>query len=322
MKIAFIDKNPNASSAQFGVHKDSKFFNNTNQYLLYDVADFNPDVVFINKGNKFRSEDLMSLMQDRFSVYFYGDYRGTEIPYYAKKLAEIANLFLPTWYNEKIFKNLNQKNIRVVHQGTDVNTFRPLPDIEKKYTVAFVANYFDEETRYRMSEGEFGYRKDLSEVLPESELRLEVAIKLVEKYGKEFVIAGTGWEKYLQNKCTLLGKTNHEETNLVYNQSLCSIGISHYLNVDYMTSNRLFQAMASGTPHIAWHSPKVDELFDDSYLETDSVVQLLSLVGHFVKYPIEALSYGVSQRNCILERHTLEKAWDRILKIIELYYGK
>lgn len=323
MKIAFIDKNPNASTAQFSVHKESMFFNNSTPNLVSAVSAYDPDVVFINKGNKFRGEDLQDIMKDRFSVYFYGDYRGSEIPYYARNLAEIANLFLPTWYNEDVFKILNQKNIEVVHQGTDVNIFKPLLDVEKKYVVAFVANYFDEETRYRISEGEFGYRKDLSEILPESDLRLMIALALAEKYGKDFVVAGTGWEKHLDGKCTLLGKTNHEETNLVYNQSICSIGVSHYLNVDYMTSNRLFQAMASGTPHIAWYSPKVAELFDDSYIDVKDIFELKNVITTFVLSGNFDRKFGNSQRNCILERHTLEKAWERILKIIEkYYYGK
>lgn len=321
MKIAFIDKNPNASTAQFGVHEESKFFNNTTPNLVKAVSAYNPDVVFINKGNKFRSEDLLSIMKDRFSVYFYGDYRGDEIPYYARNLAETANLFLPTWYNEELFKNLKQDNIEVVHQGTDTNIFKPLPDIEKKYAVCFVANYYDEETRYRISEGEFGYRKDLSEILPESDLRLEIADTLAEKYGKDFALAGVGWPESLKAKCTYLGKTNHVQTNLVYNESLCSVGVSHYLNVEYMTSNRLFQAMASGTPHIAWYSPKVEELFDeDSYLDAKNIHELLLIVEALIAHPSTAKSMGEDQRNCILERHTIERAWDRILKVIEKYY--
>ena len=52
-KLAIIDKNPQAHLTQWKAAPDPKKFFHRDGTLVTDINSYNPDIIFINKGNTF-----------------------------------------------------------------------------------------------------------------------------------------------------------------------------------------------------------------------------------------------------------------------------
>ena len=107
------------------------------------------------------------------------------------------------------------------------------------------------------------------------------------------------------------------EYNQMINQSRITVGMSHFNNVDYYTSNRLYQCMATGVPHIAWHAPRIAEYFNAGYLEVDSYEQMEKVLDLFLSSKFWRHTVGRAQYRETLKDHTLACAWDRMKAIIK-----
>ena len=53
LKLAIIDKNPNAHFTQWRAAPDPKRFFHRDSTLIQDIKNYNPDVIFINKAASF-----------------------------------------------------------------------------------------------------------------------------------------------------------------------------------------------------------------------------------------------------------------------------
>lgn len=328
MKIAFIDKNKNADKGQFRVCNKEKAFFSIESDLVKEVNAFNPSVIFISKGDKFSIKQLKKVTKGRISAFFYGDYRGDQLPTYARELALHCNIVFFTWWNRKIYDDLNtngQKFIFRIQQGTDENIFKPIKELHKDtpdFAVTFAGAYIPESSRRILMEKEFGNSNHLfDDVLPLAEFRKELMIKLMEIYGKRFCLVGPGWEKDVFTNATLYPKRySWNALNTFYNRSACSFGINHYTDVPYYTSNRLYQGMAAGVPHISWRCPKLEEIIPNNALaEVSSIEELLSAIKVFNENKQVRDRKARIQRETVLQNFTLEHAWGRMEEIIKGY---
>jgi len=293
-KLAIIDKNSKANFSQWqAAIEPKKFFHNDNN-LVSDMKKYNPDIIFINKGNVF--SNIPQAIKEFKSVYFYGDFYRP-IPQYVIEYSKIVDAVIFTnkdkelWINIK--NNANQKNIYFVSMGTDIEIFKPLENVEKKYDIIFPGNYFGKN-------------------FCGSDIRLNL-VKHLKDINYNFQVIGDGWPKEIN----AISRQGHHDLNLSINQAKITVGMSHFIDIPYYTSNRLYQCMATGVPHITWYSPGVRSLFKKSYLDVNSYQQLDNMIYGLIKNKVKRNFFGLSQRYEIKNHHTIFDFWQQIENILQ-----
>lgn len=297
MKIAIIDKNPKAHLTQWRAAPEPKKYFYKDASLEQDIKKYSPDAIFINKANTFTR--IPAAVKGYKSFYFYGDFYKP-IPEYVKQYAKICTAAIFTNKDKSLWneiKKSGQKNIYFVSQGVDPNVFYPL-GFKKKYDILFAANYFG--------------RKFCG-----SDIRLEFARFLKKEFGKKFQIIGDGWPADLD----AMPRQGAIELNKTINQSKLTVGMSHFIDVPFYTSNRIYQSMATGVPHIAWHSPQVRSIFNQGYIQVKRYSDLKMLLETLLEDTTMRLKIGIRQHAEIINHHTIFHTWVKIQKIMERYCG-
>jgi spore maturation protein CgeB len=294
MKIAIIDKNPNAHLTQWrAAGKFAKYFT-IKPSLKNEIEKYNPDIVFINKG--YDTQLIAPAIKSYKSIYFYGDFYRP-IPNYVRDFARICNAVVLTnkdpviWYDIK--KNCGQKNIHFVSQGADPEIFNHIPNTQKTIDILFPANY-------------------IGNNFCGSERRLKF-VRFLQKQFEGFAVIGSGWPKDI--RC--LSRKGGPALNEIINQSKITVGMNHFINVPFYTSNRIYQCMATGTPHIAWYSAKVNKLFKRGYIEVKNYSEFTRAIKKLLDHPAMRIDIGTDQFCEIINHHTIFHTWSKIEKIME-----
>ena len=285
LKFALIDKNP---KTQFAIGHNAPVFTNLNS-LKDDIAAYNPDWVFISI--KTGMDQIREAIKNTKAAYIYADYRK-QLPRHTIQLSQMSDRTREQC-NTYGWKAL--KNPHVVSRATSINQFRPLPDIEPIYDVVFAGNNFGGEPR----------------------------MKVIEFLHKNFnlYIAGAGWQK----KFNQLGRKtkNYEELNTILNQAKVTVDIFNRTDmveagVEYYTSNRIYQNMAVGRPHIAPYTSGVAEFFENGYLSYKKLDNLKYGINRLLEmHQSERDLIGRAQRREIETRHTYEHEWANMQNIVE-----
>jgi spore maturation protein CgeB len=289
-KLAIIDKNPDAKFTQWRAAPEPKKFFHKDNSLVSDIKKYDPDFIFINKGNIF--SNIPVAVNSYKSIYFYGDFYKP-IPEFVRNYASICTATVLTNKDQQLWKSLGSKNIHFVSQGADTDIFKPVK-CDKKYDIVFTGNYYG--TKFCGSD-----------------IRLKL-VRYIACMGYDFKVVGDGWPPDVDS----LPRQGAKDLNKTINQAWLTIGMSHFVDVPYYTSNRLYQSMATGVPHIAWYSPGVKELFKHGYLEVKTYSELNSLV-HWMLTNTKRLAVGTGkiQKHEILKRHTIFHFWNKIEAIME-----
>jgi spore maturation protein CgeB len=298
-KIAYIDKHRAARNGQHRMAGPNlKFFMHRNG-LESRIGKYKPDLVFINKGDHFTDIDFIQNITANYrTAYWFGDWRAT-LPGYMYDWAAAAGLAFFNAYDPSLFfelKNRGQKNAFVTHQGADTDIFKPIDNVPKIYDVGYGANFYGLHS------------------FPNSKLRLDI-IDILRVKGYTVGVVGNGWPPSINTK-----SMGHKDLNKFYNQCRVTIGISHHTDVKYAVSNRIYQCMAVGVPHINWHSPGVEELFDDGYVGVQSTGEMISEIDYLIKNKNDRQKLGQIQREQILNKHTYLHAWQRMERKIKQVY--
>lgn len=306
IKIAFINRTVQAQLTQWGVESPTcqkKFLHNM-ETLQGDLKEFAPDCVFMNKGSTISYEIIRLAIKPYKSVYFLGDYRNP-FPRWAYAYATLFDMVLFTWEDTKIWnsiREMGQKNIFCVHQGISPKVFKPLPDVmSKKFDVTFGGGYYGDN-------------------FSNAAERLKTIKFLNERYNLQVI--GDGWPSYIPS----IPRVNHHELNKIHNQSKVTVGIHNRIfgkyGVKYGTSNRLYQCMAIGVPHITQYSPEVSKLFDMGYMDWKTRDELAQKIDALLPDTELRHVIGKIQRHQIKKYHTTLHAWlrieDKIRQCLEL----
>lgn len=290
-KLAIIDKNPNAHLTQWRAAPEPKKFFHNPRTLANDVRKYNPDYIFINKGNTFPLEEIQAAIWGYRSVYFYGDYYRP-IPNYVMELAKICSAVVLTNKDKGLWGSLGNDRIYFVSQGADTEIFKPVK-LNTKYAVVFPGNYYG--TKFLGSD-----------------IRLKL-VRWIQKAGYNFLAVGNGWPEDVNS----IPRQPVHKLNTIINQSKITVGMSHFVDVPCYTSNRLYQCMATGVPHIAWYSPGVKDLFSQGYREVNSYSELHELMLGLLLNGKARLEMGTAQYSEIHLHHTIFHVWENIEKIME-----
>jgi len=220
-------------------------------------------------------------------VFFYGDYRP-ELNYQTLTLMSMAKIVLTTWYREDIYSEFNAFAVR---QGVNPDIWKPIPGCPEEHDVVFSGNNHG------------------------SDLRLNILEKLNNDFN--LFIVGRNWPSYFNstNKKTPLA------TNKFLNRGKVNVGIFNKRdnsNVKFLTSNRLYQGMACGKPHIGPHTIGLRSYFrpDDCYMDYTNYKDLKKTINKLLKNKKLRTNAAKAQRAAIVRENTVWHAWKRMETII------
>lgn len=171
--------------------------------------------------------------------------------------------------------------VEVLQQATDHRRFHPLPpDPGHAHAVAVVAN----------TRGEF---------------RPIVADALTA--GLRPAIYGSGWERFVDPQLVVAERVPNRELPAVYS----SVGVLLNDHWDTMkawgfVSNRLFDALACGTPVVSDDLPEVPALFDESVATYRTPADLAARVADALGDPVAARRRAEEGRQRVLAEHTFD----------------
>jgi hypothetical protein len=286
MKVALIDKNP---KTQFAVGNNYPVFTGM-ATLSKDIEEYKPDWVFISI--KHGMEQIRDAIKNTKAAYIYADYNNP-LPRFATILSSMSDITVTSWKHPELWRKL--KNPHVIRRGTDTDLFFPLPDVKPIYDVVFAGNNIGGKPRLKV-------------------------LNFLRQHFNLYII-GAGWDKKFNqlgqkainykhlNELLNLGKTTVDIFNLY---DIIGDGASHY------TSNRPYQNMAVGRPHIQPYVPGVEEFFKNGYLNYKSLDNLEYGINRLLEMTqSERDLIGIVQRKEIVTRHTLAHSWKYMEKLIE-----
>jgi len=127
-------------------------------------------------------------------------------------------------------------------------------------------------------------------------------------------IYGTGWQEFVDPDLIVADFVPNDQLATVYS----SVGVLLNDHWDTMrawgfVSNRLFDALACGTPIISDHLPEVDALFGDAVAMYRNAEELRRAVDAALDDPIAARRAANRGRDAVLENHTFDHRAKQLL---------
>lgn len=262
--------------------------------MLHIIYSFQPDIVFVNKGEKFTAKVIKQLKQYFPNVLwflFYGDMREKPTPY-MKSNALVYDALLINADDEKYFemyRNIGVKKIFYYHTATDTNVFKKDFKIPEKYDIGFFGgNYY----------GSF----------PDSVTRYEIIEALLSRYN--VLIHGTAWGGY--------GKRSVYGEDYAKAASSCKLllGASNFSSVHKYTSNRTWNSMANGCV-VHYYFNGIEEFFKNNYhlVWFKKPSEMFRAIDYLLENPDERKRVYSNGRKLIKEQHTYKKRAEELFKI-------
>jgi hypothetical protein len=130
-------------------------------------------------------------------------------------------------------------------------------------------------------------------------------------------IYGSGWERFVDADLVVAQYVDNDELPLVYS----SVGV--LLNDHWETmrawgfvSNRLFDALACGTPVVSDHLPDIATLFGDAVTTYEQPDELAARVGEILSDPTTARERAGRGRDTVLHAHTFDHRAHTLLALL------
>jgi hypothetical protein len=189
-------------------------------------------------------------------------------------------------------RRLTDTPVEVLLQATDHRRFRPRPpDSRHAHAVAVVAS-----TRHIF----------------------RPSVKAALDAGLRPAIYGSGWHEFVDRELIVADYVRNEQLPDVYS----SIGVLLNDHWDTMralgfVSNRLFDALACGTPVVTDHLPDLDDLFGDSIASYADPAELHEAVQAALDDPVGARSRAAAGRERVLAGHTFDHRAHELLGALD-----
>lgn len=221
-------------------------------------------------------------------IFFYGDYRSPILSE-TYNFMSMSKVVLLTWYRKDIY---SKYNVFTVRQGVNPNVWCPIEGYEEKYDIVFSGSNYN------------------------SNIRMDIIDNLHRDF-KLFVV-GNGWPSYINST----SKKSPAGTNKFLNSGKVNVGIFNRQDnsdVKFLTSNRLYQGMACGKPHIGPRTIGLPTYFReiDYYMDYSDYSDLKTKINILLKNYRLRKRAGEAQRAAIIREHTVWHAWKRMETIIE-----
>jgi spore maturation protein CgeB len=204
-------------------------------------------------------------------------------------------------------RRLRKAGVRHIHllpnSYDDIRFGTPLDQrVDAEFDIVMIANL----TLSRKPMGSF----------PGARLRARLARALSKRYGKRFALYGSGWPEYE----SALGPLPPEKQETAYQSARIAIGAPNFLDIDYYDSNRLLNAIGSGTPYVSRYSPKLEELFTDGkhchFFRT--VDESIKTIDRLLELPdSERQTMGTLAARHIRETHSTTARMEQVLDTLD-----
>jgi len=185
-------------------------------------------------------------------------------------------------------RQLTATPVEVLLQATDHRRFRPrTPDPRHSHAVAVVAT-----TRHVF----------------------RPVVKTALSVGLRPAIYGQGWHEFVDDELIIADFVANEDLPVVYS----SVGVLLNDHWDTMrswgfVSNRLFDALACGTPIVSDHLPELEVLFGDAVATYTDADGLAKAVHDALEDPIAARRRADAGRDAVLAHHTFDHRASELL---------
>lgn len=204
-------------------------------------------------------------------------------------------------------RRLKKAGVRHVHllpnSYDDIRFNSPLDrELNTNFDIVMIANL----TRSRKPMGSF----------PGAKLRARLARALSRRYGKRFALYGSGWPEYESAR----GPLPPARQEAAYQSAKIAIGAPNFLDIEYYDSNRLLNAIGSGTPYVSGYSPKLDELFTDGkhchFFRT--VDESIKIIDKLLELPDgERRAMGTLAAKHVREIHSTSARMEQVVDTLE-----
>lgn len=228
-----------------------------------------------------------------------GDVRVYVPPTYAA-IAKVADFnFISSTGQLDMFKKKIKKDIKYLQIGYNPKLYFPSPTKQNfLWDASFIANYNNKEKYPGRSERE------------------AVSRLLLQRFGNRFCLRGDRWPKRYRSK----GSIGQRDVSRVYHQSICSISVSHFNDLNHYFSDRLLMCMASGRPTVSLRFPKWESYFTDKcdLVIADSVEDIPNKVQWLKDNPDIADYIGKSGAEKVRAEHTYFSRINELLEAVGL----
>jgi hypothetical protein len=137
---------------------------------------------------------------------------------------------------------------------------------------------------------------------PHSRERYEMVYALQEAYRDRFGVVGNGWPTNIR----VVGKCYLRQQPQIYEMARVAVAQNHFNDIPLYYSDRLLEAIGSGTPVVARYVPRLEEEFTDNIdcLFWKTIPRLITLIGELLENKPQATIIGHRGRENVLNNHT------------------
>tara|TARA_B100001123_G_scaffold450473_1_gene621397 strand:- start:1138 stop:2043 length:906 start_codon:yes stop_codon:yes gene_type:complete len=279
---------------------------NDNVNLIHRVDEFQPDLLFVLKGEPFLPETLATVKKRLKGpmIHWSGD-NPFWFPNIVGSFGIYDHFFVADeHYVDKVLEH-GGHNVSYLAHAVDEEVYSE--DIEpssQKCDVIFVGD-----SRHQMGH------------LPENWRRVEF-VEAVAGIGCNLAIYGRGWDKLPQEydlHASVRAETLLPATRVAaaYKSSSIVLNVHHAQMVDG-TNMRTFEAGALGAFQLVDQRKSLNSLFNppEDIVCYSSVSNLVELVSHYLNNPKERLLIAEKTKKAVLNKHTYRKRMNEVLGLV------
>jgi spore maturation protein CgeB len=269
------------------------------QRFLSKVATFQPDLIhmqlqFTGAISIETLREAKRMCPKAVMVNWSGDVRA-DPPHPFTSLASALDFTLISSSGQlELYKRAGCHNVKYWQIGYDPKTAFPMNKTEFTYDISFTGNNY-------------------GNMFPDGPLRASAAKALKDAFGNKFGLFGSGYPG-------ATGSTSHQQSNQIYNDSLCVLSISNFNNIAHYFSDRLLLCLGSGRPTISWYFPNYEDYFVDGrdIFIARSNQDIIDIVNYCKANPEAANQVGVNGQLKVLKEHTFTSRVMELLQITNL----
>jgi glycosyltransferase involved in cell wall biosynthesis len=220
-----------------------------------------------------------------------GDVRATAQPEFVKLSHAVDYSLISSIGQLDMYKAAGCKNVRYWQIGYDPKVNYPLNKESFKYDVVFLANNY-------------------GTTFPDGKIREEAARVIRSHFSERAGVFGSG-------HVPPVPALDPSRANETYNDSMCTLSISHFNNISHYFSDRLLGCLASGRPTISWYFPGIESYFVEGkeILVVRNTQDIVNAINYCKANPEAAKQIGINGAQKALKEHTFTS---RIIELLTM----
>lgn len=282
----------------------SKNNRNIRAEFINEIRNFQPDLLFLQIQHT-TVLDYKTIIEAKNAcskmkvVNWTGDVRN-DVPHTYRKVGKAADFNLISSTGQlSMFRQVLQ-NVDYLQIGYNPKLYYP-PSTKRdsfKNDALFVGHYSTRES------------------YPGTAARVDTCKLLRARFGDGFALYGSGWPKEFNSK----GSINQRHLATEYQNSVCSISVSHYNEIGHYFSDRLLMCLASGRPCVALAFPGWESYFTNmcDFVVVNSVHEIPDAVAMLKGDPELANFIGEQGAAKVFAEHTYYSRIKELLNMVGL----